>query len=162
MIEVIRDVPASPEDVFAVLADGWSYAGWVVGNSHIRDVDANWPAPGARIHHSAGAWPMQIRDVTEVRAVEPGRMLELEARVQMLAHLLIRFTLTPLPDGGTRVVQGEEAIDGLGKLIPTTVQALLLRPRNAEALARLSDMAVGKARLASTTRSGTGPSGGPR
>ncbi|HEY0804070.1 MAG TPA: SRPBCC family protein [Pseudonocardiaceae bacterium] len=155
MIEVSRDVPAAPGEVFAVLADGWSYAGWVVGNSHIRDVDPGWPARGTRIHHSAGAWPMQIQDVTEVHAVEPGRLLELHARLRLLGNAVIRFTLSPLPDGaGTRVVMAEQAVSGAGGLIPAAVQALLLRPRNVESLARLSDMAAGRARLAATPRPG--------
>jgi uncharacterized protein YndB with AHSA1/START domain len=147
MIEVSRTVPARPADVFAVLADGWSYAGWVVGNSHIRNVDPDWPAPGARIHHSAGVWPTQVRDVTVVRAVEPDHLLELEARLWLLGTALIRFTLTPLADGAeTRVTMAEEAVRGPGGLIPAPVQSLLLRPRNKESLARLCDLAAGRAR----------------
>ncbi|WP_324188972.1 SRPBCC family protein [Nocardia farcinica] len=47
-------VPADIERAFAVLSDGWLYAGWVVGASHIRDVDPDWPGVGSRIHHSVG------------------------------------------------------------------------------------------------------------
>lgn len=36
MSKTSRVVGADPDDVFAVLADGWSYAGWVVGDSYIR------------------------------------------------------------------------------------------------------------------------------
>ncbi len=71
MIEVHRTIATTPERVFAVLADGWFYAGWVVGASHIRQVDDDWPAVGTRIHHSIGAWPVQVKDVSIVRAVEP-------------------------------------------------------------------------------------------
>jgi uncharacterized protein YndB with AHSA1/START domain len=153
MIEVSRDMTASPGAVFAVLADGWSYAGWVVGNSHIRDVDPGWPAQGTRIHHSAGAWPIQIRDVTEVRAVDPDRLLELDARFWLFGAAVIRFTLSPRVGGGTTVTMAEEAVRGLGGLIPGPVQALVLRPRNSECLARLDDLATGRARLAVTSRS---------
>ncbi len=83
------EVPAAAADVFAVLSDGWSYAGWVVGNSHIRDVDRNWPDVGARIHHSVGAWPLQIHDVTKVRAVEPGRYTRTPPTIDHPEHLLI-------------------------------------------------------------------------
>jgi hypothetical protein len=149
MIEVTRDVDTSPDHVFAVLADGWSYAGWVVGNSHIRDVDAGWPDVGTRIHHSAGAWPLQIRDSTKVVAVQQGAILELEARLSVFGAARIVFTLTPLYSGhGTHVVMAEEAVRGPGGLIPAQVQALLLRPRNAESLARLCDLAVGREKLA--------------
>lgn len=144
MIEVSRDIPADAQDVFAVLADGWSYAAWVVGNSHIRDVDADWPAPGTRIHHSAGAWPLQIQDVTEVRSVEANRFLELKARLWLLGAVSIRFSLSPLTHGGTRVVMAEQAVAGVGALIPEAVQGLALRPRNRESLTRLGDLAVGR------------------
>ena len=43
MAEVSLNVEAPVDAVWAVLADGWSYAGWVVGASHIRDVDTGWP-----------------------------------------------------------------------------------------------------------------------
>jgi hypothetical protein len=145
MISVSREVAAGPADVFAVLADGWSYAGWVVGNSHVRDVDPGWPEVGTRIHHSAGAWPLQIEDATEVVSVEPGRRLELDARLWLLGAATIRFTLTPLDTGfGTDVLMEEEAVRGPGGLIPTAVQGILLRPRNVESLARLADLAVGR------------------
>lgn len=148
MIEVTRDVETSPDDVFAVLADGWSYAGWVVGNSHIRDVDAGWPAVGTRIHHSAGAWPLQIQDSTTVVSVAPGSILELDARLSLFGAARIIFTLTPLYSGhGTRVVMAEEAVRGPGGLVPAAVQGLLLRPRNVESLARLCDLAVGRGKL---------------
>ena len=85
VIEVTRTVEVAPEHVFAVLADGWSYAGWVVGNSHVREVDPHWPAVGAKIHHSAGLWPLQVKDWTEVTAMTPDRMIDLRARVWPLA-----------------------------------------------------------------------------
>jgi hypothetical protein len=148
VIEVTRDMDTSPEHVFAVLADGWSYAGWVVGNSHIRDVDPGWPDVGTRIHHSAGAWPLQIQDSTEVVAVAPGRTLELDARLSLFGAARIIFTLSPMYSGhGTRVVMAEEAVRGPGGLVPAAVQGLLLRPRNAESLARLCDLAAGRDRL---------------
>jgi hypothetical protein len=154
VIEVSHEAGTSPDNVFAVLADGWSYAGWVVGNSHVRKVDAGWPQVGTRIHHSAGAWPVQLSDSTEVVAVEPGRFLELDAKLWLFGAARIRFTLTPTYIGhGTRIVMAEEAVRGPGSLIPSSVQALpvqalLLRPRNEESLARLGDLAMGREQLA--------------
>lgn len=81
MIEVSQRVATSAERVFGVLADGWLYPLWVVGASHLRDVDSGWPAEGMRIHHSVGPWPLVVQDATRVIAEEPGRMLELDARV---------------------------------------------------------------------------------
>ncbi|HEY2697319.1 MAG TPA: SRPBCC family protein [Pseudonocardiaceae bacterium] len=145
MISVSRDVAVGPEDVFAILADGWSYAGWVVGNSHVRDVDLGWPQVGTRIHHSAGLWPVQFQDTTKVVSVEPNRFLELDARLWLFGAATIRFTLRPGRTGsGTEVVMEEQAVRGPGSLIPASVQAAVLRPRNAESLVRLADLAIGR------------------
>ena len=39
-LTVTRDTSATPEQVWAVIADGWTYSQWVVGNSRMRAVDA--------------------------------------------------------------------------------------------------------------------------
>jgi uncharacterized protein YndB with AHSA1/START domain len=143
MIEVRTTVPAPVDRVFAVLADGWSYAGWVVGAAHIREVDPGWPAVGTRIHHSVGAWPIAVRDVTTVRAVEPGRLLDMEARLWPIGAARVRLELTEVP-GGTEVAMFEEAIKGPTALLPAAAQALFLLPRNRESLRRLADLAVRK------------------
>src|SRR5215204_2061677 len=93
MTEVSLTVRASREQVFAVLADGWSFAGWVVGASHIRDVDPGWPAVGSRIHHSVGPWPLVVSDVTVVREVQPPRLIELDARLWPLGAARVRLEL---------------------------------------------------------------------
>ena len=71
MATVTRRVEAPVERVYTVLADGWTYAGWVVGTSHIRAVDAHWPAPGSKIYHASGPWPLVVRDYTEMTDVDP-------------------------------------------------------------------------------------------
>jgi uncharacterized protein YndB with AHSA1/START domain len=38
---VTRDIAASRQRVWDVLANGWTYSGWVVGNSRIRAVDSD-------------------------------------------------------------------------------------------------------------------------
>ncbi|WP_020661501.1 SRPBCC family protein [Amycolatopsis benzoatilytica] len=152
MIEVSRTVPVPPGAVFDVVADGWSFAGWVVGSCHIRDVDESWPAVGSHIHHSIGAWPLQLKDTTVVRAVEPGVSLELEARGGALGTAKIVLTLVPQGSDETVVRLAESVTGGAGGLLPKTVQALVLAPRNKESLARLEALAVGRHR-----RAGTGP-----
>ncbi|MDX8147309.1 SRPBCC family protein [Lentzea sp. BCCO 10_0061] len=145
MMKTVHVVGTSPDNVFAVLADGWSYAGWVVGNSHIRDVDEGWPSVGTRIHHSAGAWPTQIEDTTTVLAVEPGRLLELEAHLWVLGTAKVRISLSPLHNGtGTQVTMEEEVVGGPASLVPGVLQGVLFGPRNKESLARLGDLAVGR------------------
>ncbi|CCH31089.1 SRPBCC family protein [Actinosynnema sp. NPDC047251] len=142
MAKVELDIPRSPDRIFEVLADGWSYAGWVVGATHIRDVDRAWPEVGTRIRHSVGAWPLQIEDETVVRAVEAGKSLELDAKLWPVGAAWIRFDLAPAADGGTRVTMREKAVSGPGSLLPERVQAALLVPRNRETLKRLADLVV--------------------
>ena len=79
MAVVTHVVPAPPDRVWAVLRDGWTYSDWVVGSVHIRDVDAAWPAPGARLHHKVGPWPVSVRDTSTVLACDEPRELRLRA-----------------------------------------------------------------------------------
>ena len=67
-----RRLNCSPEQVFAVLNDGWTYPLWVVGASRIRDVDHGWPAPGSKLHHSFGVWPALIDDTSQLRTIFRG------------------------------------------------------------------------------------------
>ncbi|GLY40621.1 polyketide cyclase [Amycolatopsis sp. NBRC 101858] len=143
MTEVSRVIEAPPEAVFEVLADGWLYAGWVVGSSHIRDVDPGWPDVGSRIHHSVGPWPVHVQDETVVTAVEPGLSLALEARAWPVGSAAVGLTLVPHRQG-TLVRMTEHVVRGPGKVLPGALQALLLKPRNTESLARLADLATGK------------------
>jgi len=82
MATVTRDLQCSPAAVLAVLADGWTYATWVVGTSRIRAVESSWPEPGARVLHSFGVWPAVIDDApfsdrgwrsARIRSALPGR-----------------------------------------------------------------------------------------
>jgi len=143
MVVVSHHVPVPPERVFAVLADGWSYASWVVGAAHIRQVDGHWPAVGSRIHHSVGPWPVHVQDVSTVVAVEPGSVLELDARMWPVGGARIRLTLHA-DAGGTRIEMAEKLTRGPLRLLPKALQTPLLAPRNVEALKRLADIAVNR------------------
>src|SRR6185437_6763489 len=104
---VTRDVAATRQRVWDVLADGWTYSGWVVGNSRIRAVDSNWPAPGTRILHSIGAWPALLNDETVVESCDIGYELVLLAKVRPAAQARITMRLEDLPGGGCRVEMSE-------------------------------------------------------
>jgi uncharacterized protein YndB with AHSA1/START domain len=140
MIRVERHVSARPEDLWAVLADGWLYPLWVVGATSLRAVDESWPATGSRIHHSVGAWPAMVHDNTEVLAVEPGRLLELRARVWPAGAADVRMRLEPR-DGDTLVVMEEKVSSGPLALIPRVAYGPLLKARNIESTRRLANLA---------------------
>ena len=123
--------------VWDVLADGWRYTNWVVGTSHMRAVEAEWPAVGSRIFHAAGVWPVMTRDETEVTRVDPGERLELIARGRPMGEAAIVIELAD-EDGGCHVTMHETPIAGIGqKLHNPATEALLVR-RNTESLARLA------------------------
>jgi uncharacterized protein YndB with AHSA1/START domain len=140
---VAHRVSAPPEAVFTVLADGWSYASWVVGASYIRDADEDWPAKGTRIRHSIGPWPLVIKDATIVLAVDPPRLLVLEARMWPLGKAHVRFDLEG-DEQMTTIKMTELAVKGPISLLPNAAQAKMFAPRNRETLRRLARLAEAK------------------
>ena len=137
------EAPATPEQVWEILADGWRYASWVVGASRIRAVDTAWPAPGARIHHSVGLWPLLLDDRTEVRAMVPERELVLRARAWLFGKAEIAITLEPGRDGGTHITMAEHVVSGPYAAVPDRIQEEMVLPRNRECLRRLALLAEG-------------------
>lgn len=129
-------IDSSPAEVFDVLADGWRYSGWVVGASHMRAVDPNWPAAGSRLHHAAGSWPVMRRDDTVVEASEPPRLLALTARGRPFGTAAITLELSD-DDGGTLVTMTETPSSGPGRWLHNPATEALLARRNTETLARL-------------------------
>ena len=138
--EVDCVIEAGPGQVFGVLADGWLYPLWVVGATHMREVDSHWPGVGARLHHKVGVWPLALDDTTEVEEVEQDRRLVLYARGGPAGGARIEIVLEPV-EGGTRVRMTERAVSGVGRFVPAAVQSAMLRPRNVESLQRLKAIA---------------------
>jgi hypothetical protein len=126
--------------VFAILADGWSYASWVVGASRVRDVEPGFPAPGTSIHHSVGAWPLLIDDTTKALDYEPLRRLRLRVRVWPVGEGEVEFEATE-SGGGCRMVMREKTTSGPVALLPSAATDVMLRARNAETLQRLALLA---------------------
>ncbi|MFG1928384.1 SRPBCC family protein [Cryptosporangium sp. NPDC048952] len=147
MQSVRLTIPTTPDRVFSVLADGWAYASWVVGASHIRDVDAGFPAVGTRIHHSVGGWPAMVKDDSEVLEIEPDRKLVLKVKVWPLFAGIVKVELKPDGDG-TIATMSEEFVDGPGKFLPEPLIGPLLKARNRESLQRLSARALNDDRYA--------------
>ena len=138
-----RTVHASPDAVWEVLSDGWLYPLWVVGATRMRDVDATWPAPGARLHHSAGVWPVVINDETRIEAVEPLRRMALRAKGWPLGEADVVIELEPAGDH-TVVRIHEDAATGPGRMVPGLVRTPLMKWRNSETLRRLAFLCEGR------------------
>lgn len=139
-----RVMDCTVEDVWEVLSDGWLYPLFVVGASRMRDVDADWPAVGTRLHHSVGVWPLLIDDTTEVLEVEPQRMLRLAARAWPSGKAEVVFR-TRMLSARAEVVIEEDAVAGPARLLPPPVRQPMLHWRNEETLQRLAMLAERRA-----------------
>lgn len=137
---VERTIEATPEKVWEVLADGWLYPLWVVGASRMREVDDDWPAPGATLHHSVGSWPALLDDSTTVLESTPEHLLRLRARAWPSgeAHVVLHLSAV----GGRTLVRIEEDVEsGPARLIPRVVRLPGLHWRNVESMRRLAFVA---------------------
>lgn len=140
-VEIV--IAADPPHVFGVLSDGWYYSDWVTGTSHIRAVDAEWPAIGSRIHHASGIWPLVLHDETRVDAITPDQRLVLLAEGKALgtARVVIELEPVPGPVASTKVTMSETPVSGPGRWVHNPALAAVLRRRNAESLTRLRALA---------------------
>jgi len=138
MVTVSRTARCSSDAVLAVLADGWSYATWVVGTARIRAVDPQWPAPGSRVLHSVGLWPALLDDETVVRAWDPEGSIELQARGWPAGEARVRISVAADGSGsGCTLRMTEDADKGPGTLVPRPLRSAVIAPRNKETLRRL-------------------------
>jgi len=139
-----RRLHCRPDAVFDVLADGWLYPSWVVGTARMRDVDAAWPSPGARLHHSVGTWPALLNGTTSCLEWNPPHRFAALARGILIGKARVIIEVTP--DGDDSLVRiTEEPVSGPAKLLPGPVPDLLLWWRNSEALRRLGYLCEGEA-----------------
>ena len=139
---VIRTVP---ERVWDVLADGWLYPVWVVGATRMRDVDTEWPAPGSKLHHSVGVWPLVVSDDTEVLECEPRQLIRLRARGWPAGEAEVAITLSAT-GADTLVEISEDLVSGPGLLVPEPARVPMIKLRNTETLRRLAFIAEHRVR----------------
>lgn len=139
MYTVTRKVDASPEQVWAVLEDGWSYPSWVVGASRMRAVDDRFPAPGAKLYHSAGVWPAVVNDETLVLDSEPPRRLRLQAKGWPAGEATIELRIEPQGQGSLLTIL-EDVTRGPSRFVPPFVRQPAIALRNTETLRRLAYM----------------------
>ncbi|MDA0182341.1 SRPBCC family protein [Solirubrobacter phytolaccae] len=134
---------ASPEAVWAVLADPPSYGHWVVGSKYIRGADDTFPAAGTKLHHTIGVGPLTLDDHTEVLESDPPRRLKLRAKGRPLGTASVVLELEPL-DGGTQVTMLEDPDQLWTPLKYLPPVQIATRIRNTESLKRLEELAVAK------------------
>lgn len=142
MATVEKVIDAPPQQVFDVLADGWTYSDWVVGTAHVRGVDEGWPRVGSQLHHRVGPWPFSLQDSSRVLACEPPHSLVMRAGLWPAGEAIVTFALEPVGTDATRVRLGEDFAAGPLRWIRNKLNDLVLAQRNKETLARLSDIAT--------------------
>ena len=130
------DIGATIDEVFAALADGWTYADWVVGAQTIRGVDEGFPAVGTRLHHRVGVAAATIDDVTEVVECDSPHRLVLRASAGPVGQAAIAFDLAPM-GASTSITMQERPIGDEPPAKAARRADRLLRVRNAETLWRL-------------------------
>jgi uncharacterized protein YndB with AHSA1/START domain len=129
-------IAASPDEVFAALANPENYGDWVVGSDTIRDADPAWPKVGSRFHHRIGVGFLKVNDHTEVIEVAPPHRLVLHAKARPLGTATVTMVLAER-DGGTAVTMTEVAGDRLSRLALNRLTDPVIHLRNVEALRRL-------------------------
>jgi uncharacterized protein YndB with AHSA1/START domain len=144
-------IETTPEQVFAVLADGWTYSDWVVGSAHIRDVDIDFPRPGTRLRHKVGPWPLSVHDESVVLECEAPYLLLLKVKLWPLGAGKAKFVLTPVGDSATRVTMIEQFVEGPLRATRNKINDLVLHGRNMESLRRLADLAQRRVAQGGTT-----------
>jgi hypothetical protein len=139
-LTVKRDIAATRQRVWDVLADGWTYSQWVVGNSRMRAVDSDWPRSGATIEHSLGAWPVLLDDVTVVEESVPLERLVLLAKGRPFGKARITLRLFDI-EAGCRVEMAEVPVGAPLGWLPKRLALAAAVPRNRECTRRLASLA---------------------
>lgn len=139
-LTVKRDTTATRQQVWDVIADGWTYSQWVVGNSRMRAVDPAWPNVGSTIEHSIGVWPLLLDDITVVEECRPSEQLVLLAKGRPFGKARITLRLTDI-DGGCRVEMAEVPVGAPMGWIPKRLALAAAVPRNRECTWRLAVLA---------------------
>lgn len=145
-LTVKRGTTATRRQVWDVVADGWTYTQWVVGNSRMRAVEPGWPAVGSKIHHTIGIWPFVVNDETEVESCVPLEELVLLARTRPFGEARITLRLSDT-ENGCRIEMAEVPVGGPLNLIPRRLALAAAFPRNRECTWRLAALAERRTQL---------------
>lgn len=140
-LTVKRETSAARERVWDVIADGWTYSQWVVGNSRMRAVDENWPQSGSKIHHSVGIWPLLLNDETKVQDCQPMEQIVLLAKGRPFGKARITLRLFDIDGGGCRIEMSEVPVGAPMGWVPDRLALAAAIPRNRECTWRLAALA---------------------
>ncbi|CAL9329525.1 SRPBCC family protein [Streptomyces sp. enrichment culture] len=132
-----RLIKASPEVVWAALADGGGYPRWVVGPSEAEPVRGQWPHTGAAVRYQIPLGPLRLSNETVVRRCDEGVALELEAHAGPLGTARIAIELRPWGEH-CLVIVDEHPLQGAGGLLHNAGFEVLIQLRHRAMLRRLA------------------------
>lgn len=95
---VEQTIHASPEDVAAIMFDPTRDGEWVAKGGGAEVLTPGPLGVGARVRHEAGVHGWKMSFVTEVKALEPSRRLEMEI-VEGPEHGVIVYQIAPTAGG---------------------------------------------------------------
>ncbi len=142
--KITIDAPARA--VYESLMDAWTYEVWVRGTKRIREVDAAWPAPGSRFHHSVGAGPLTTRDETRLLRREDDKLVELEIHLWPIGEAVVRLELDEV-DGRTHVTMHEDFKKGPAAWADNSLQQAMIKLRNDFSLDKLKTIVEQRHRM---------------
>jgi hypothetical protein len=133
------DINAPASAVYRTLMDAWTYEVWVKGTKNIREVDASWPKPGSRFHHSVGIGPLMTRDETRLLQAEPNRLVELNIQLWPVGEGVVRLELAET-GARTHVTMHEEFTLGPAAWADNPLQQMAMKLRNDWSLDKLREV----------------------
>jgi uncharacterized protein YndB with AHSA1/START domain len=151
-----RLIQASPQDVWAVLADSERYVEWVVGPCESTPDRGNWPEVDSTLHYEVPLGPLKLANETVVRRCEEGSVLELEAKAGPLGTARIAIELRPW-GRDTLVLVDEHPLRGPGGLVHNTAVDVLIHLRHRAMLARLAKLCESESGAGEPTGTRTAP-----
>jgi uncharacterized protein YndB with AHSA1/START domain len=139
---VEQTIHASPEDVARIMFDPDREDEWVVKGARAERLTLGPFAVGSRVRHEAGIHGWKVAFTTEVKALEPGRRLEMEV-IEGPDHGQIIYQVAPTSGGAIATIHVHD--EGLAR-IPHSVWARKDQAKeNLRNLARAVQNAVGGA-----------------
>ena len=130
----------TPDAIWRYVGDARTYPDWVVGAAESRKVDAEYPQPGATLHHTQGVPKFGLKDTSTVVDADPPADLELEVRIRPFAVNGVRFILRGDGNGRTHVTMLEWPKSGFMARLMGPLFVPALKVRNAETLRRLRSL----------------------
>jgi uncharacterized protein YndB with AHSA1/START domain len=130
---VEQTIHAAPEDVARIMFDPEREGEWTAKGARAEKLTPGPLAVGSRVRHEAGVHGWKVSFVTEVKAFDPDRRLEMEV-VDSPDHGRIIYQVAPTAGGAIAAIHVHD--EGLARM-PHSVWA-----RKQQALENLSHLAA--------------------